>query len=319
MPSADSVRLRAMGFLPVGLRPAWSGASFLLYAGALTTLVSLGVLLGALADLHGSTALVGWSALFLALLLAAAVVLERSRRAVLAGLTAFVAVGVVGVLAGSLIDAIGLADDVAPFDRDLELAPFLVEAAVLAAALVASRRFRFPLLLLAATVAKIVLVLDTTAGVFGTGNWIATAALLLGFAELAVALSLDGSDRRPWAFWKHASAALLIGGAALWLLKGSDVGWIAVGLLSLGYLAFARGIARSAWAVVGAVGLLLVTSHFVDESDAVVSAIPFLPAELDGGGLEVWQTALVYVGLGVVYALLGLLLRQPTLHDAPSA
>ena len=39
-----------------------------------------------------------------------------------------------------------------------------------------------------------------------------------------------------------------------------------------------------------------------------------LPFEADDGGLELWQTALVYIGLGVVYVLLGRLLRQPTLH-----
>ena len=42
--------------------------------------------------------------------------------------------------------------------------------------------------------------------------------------------------------------------------------------------------------------------------------MPVLPFEADDGGLELWQTALVYTGLGVVYVLLGRLLRQPTLH-----
>lgn len=309
-----------MGSLPIGLRPAWSGASFLLYAGAFTVLGALGVLLGSLAKMHGSTALIGWSALFLALLLAVAVASDREGRAVVAGLSAFVAVAVAGVAAGALLDAIGLADGAEPFDRDLELAPFFVEMVVLAAALVAARRFRFPLLLLAATIATTVLVLDTTAAVVGTGNRVATAALLLGLGELAIARSLDASGRPEWAFWKHVAAAFTIGGAALWLLDGNDAGWVVIGLLSLGYLALARSFGRSVWAIVGALGLLLTTSHFVDESDAIVGAIPFLPTEVvEGGGLELWQTALVYIGLGVAYALLGHLLRQPTMHDAPPA
>ncbi len=304
-----------MGFLPVGLRPAWSGSSFLFYAGAFTVLASLGVLLGTLGDIHGSTALVGWSALILGILGALAVAARRDGRPVVAGLCAFVAVSTVGVLAVSLLDAIGLADDVVPFDRDFELAPLLVEVAILAAALYAAREFRFPLLLLAAIVAKAALVLDTVAGVFGTGNWMAWAALLLGFAELGAAASLDGGDRRSWALWKHTAAAVLIGGAALWLLDGSDFGWVLVGLVSLGYLGLARSFGRSVWAVVGALGLLLVTSHFVDESASLVGLVPLLPIEPDGQGLEVWQTALVYTGLGVVYVLLGQLLRQPTLHE----
>jgi hypothetical protein len=308
-----------MGSLPVGLRPAWSSTSFLLYLGAFTVLVSLALLLGTLSDLHGSTALLGWSALFLTLMLVAAVASERAGRPVVAGLAAFVALIVFAVFLGSFFDAIGLADDVEPFDSDLELAPLLAEVTVLVAALVAARRFRFPLLLLAATVAKTVLVLDTVAGLFGTGNWIAVAALVLGLAELTGALSLDGGDRRAWAFWKHAAAAALIGGAVVWFLDGNDVGWVLIALVSLAYVALARSFGRSAWAVVGAIGLFLVTTHFVDESDAIVGLVfPF--ASEDFGGeqrLELWETALVYMGLGVVYVLLGQLLRQPTTHEPP--
>lgn len=304
-----------MGILPVGLRPAWSGSSFLLYTGAFTILVALAMFLGSLGEEQGSWALVGWSALVLAALAVVAVATNRDGRLVVAGLTAFIAVGVLGVLAGSFLEAIGLADGVEPFDRDLELAPLLVEAIVLGGALYAARELRFPLLLLAAVAAKVVLVLDTVAGVFGLGNWIAWAALLLGLAELAFAATLDGGDRRAWAFWKHAAAALLIGGAALWLLDGGDLGWVVIGLVALGFVGLARAFGRSVWAVVGAIGLFLVVTHFVDESYAVAGFVPFLSLAPGGDGLEVWQIALVYMGLGVVYALLGQLLRQPTLHD----
>jgi len=274
---------------------------------------SLSVLLGTLGDMQGSTALLGWSLLVLAILVALAVAASRNGRPVVAGLCGFVAVAVVAVVAGSLLDAVGLAGDVSLFDQDFELAPLLGEIAVLVAALYAARKLRFPLLLLAATIAKAVLVLDTVAGVFGTGNWLAWAALLLGLAELGTTVTLRG-DRSPWAFWKHAVAALLIGAAVVRLLDGSGVGWVLIGVVSLAYLGVARSTGRSVWAVAGAVGLLLVTSHFVDEGDAIIGLVPVLPFEADDGGLELWQTALVYTGLGVVYVLLGRLLRQPTLH-----
>ena len=302
-----------MGPLPVALRPAWSGSSFLVYTGAFFVLGALGVLLGTLNDKHGSVALVGWSALVLAILVALAVVASRNGRPVVAGLSGFVAVALVAVVAGSLLDAVGLAGEVSLFDQDFELAPLLVEVAVLVAALYAARKLRFPLLLLAATIAKAVLVLDTVAGIFGTGNWITWAALLLGLGELASTVTLRG-DRAPWAFWKHVAAAVLIGAAVIRLLDGSDFGWILIGLVALAYLGVARSTGRSAWAVVGALGLLLVTTHFVDEGDAVVATLPVVPFEVEEGGLELWQTALVYLGLGVVYVLLGKLLRQATLH-----
>lgn len=308
-----------MGYLPVALRPAWSGSSFLVYAGAVTVLASLGTLLATLEDLHGSTALIGWSALFLVLLLAAATALERAERPVTAGLAAFIALVVFAVFLGSLFDSIGVSDGPGLFDRDLELGPLVAEVAVLVAALAGARRFRFPLLLGAASLAKIVLVLDTTAGVFGLGNWIAFAALFLGLVELAVALSLDGAGRDAWAFWKHVSASVLIGGAVVWFFDGGDFGWILIGLVALLYVATARSLSRSVWAVLGAFGLFLVTTHFVDESDVFVGLIPLVEADGggDGDGLEVWQTALVYIGLGVVYAGLGHLLRQPVTHESP--
>jgi len=274
---------------------------------------SLSVLLGTLGDTQGSTALLGWSVLVLAILVALALAASRNGRPVVAGLCGFVAVAVVAVVAGSLLDAVGLAGDVSLFDQDFELAPLLGEVAVLVAALYAARKLRFPLLLLAATIAKAVLVLDTVAGVFGTGNWLAWAALLLGLAELGTTVTLRG-DRSPWAFWKHAVAAILIGAAVVRLLDGSGVGWVLIGVVSLAYLGVARSTGRSVWAVAGAVGLLLVASHFVDEGDAIIGLVPVLPFEADDGGLELWQTALVYTGLGVVLVLLGRLLRQPTLH-----
>ena len=91
-------------------------------------------------------------------------------------------------------------------------------------------------------------------------------------------------------------------------------GWVLIGAVSLAYLGVARSTGRSVWAVAGALGLLVVTSHFVDEGNVLVGTVPMLPFEADEGGLELWQTALIYTGLGVVYVLLGRLLRQPTLH-----
>jgi len=305
-----------MSQLPVALRPAWSSSSFLVYAGTLTVLLALAALLGDLGNRNGSWGLAGWTALVLAILVALVARFDRDGRPVVAGLTAFVAVAVTGLLAGALLDAVGLGDDVMPFDNDFELAPLLVAVTVLAAALVAARRLRFPLLMLAATVAQVVLVLDLVAGILGRGNWLQWAALFLGLVELAIARALDGDPgRRPWAFWKHVAAALLVGTAIVTLLDSWGVGWALIGLLALCFIALARAFERSVWAVVGAFGLVLVTTHFVDEPDTVVATLPIVPVPGNGEGLELWQASLVYVGLGAAFVLLGKLLRQPTLHD----
>jgi hypothetical protein len=305
-----------MSQLPVALRPAWSSSSFLVYAGALTVLLALAALLGDLGNRNGSWGLAGWTAVVLAILIALVARFERDGRPVVAGLAAFVAVAVTGVLAGALLKAIGLADGVVPFDDDFELAPLLVEVTVLVAALVAARRLRFPLLMLAATVAQVVLVLDLVAGILGRGNWLQWAALFLGLVELAIARALDGDPgRRPWAFWKHVAAALLVGTAIVTLLDSWGIGWVLIGLLALGFISLARAFERSVWAVVGAFGLVLVTTHFVDEPDTVAASLPIVPVPGNGEGLEVWQASLIYVGLGAAFVLLGKLLRQPTLHD----
>ena len=308
-----------MSQLPVALRPRWSSTSFLVYAGALTVLFALAALLGDLGDRHGSWGLVGWSALALAILVVLTVRFERGGRPVVAGLAAFVAVAIAGVLGAAFLDGIGLADDTEPFDRDFELAPLLIEALVIAAALFAARRLRFPLLILAATAAQVVLVLDLVTGIVGAGNWLQWGALLLGLVELGIARSLDGDPlRRPWAFWKHVAASLLIGVSLFTLLDAGDFGWVLIGVASVGFVGLAKAFGRSVWAVVGALGLFVVVSHFVDGSTTVVDTFPLVPVEGDGDGLELWQTALIYTGLGCAYVLLGKLLREPTLHDGPS-
>ena len=69
----------------------------MLYAGAFMVLSSLSVLLGTLGQMQGSTALFGWSALFLAILGAVSVAAQRDGRPVVAGLSAFVAIALVGI------------------------------------------------------------------------------------------------------------------------------------------------------------------------------------------------------------------------------
>jgi len=80
---------------------------------------SLSVLLGTLGDMQGSPAHHDCPLLVLAILVALAVAASRNGRPVVAGLCGFVAVAVVAVVAGSLLDAVGVAGDVSLFDQGL--------------------------------------------------------------------------------------------------------------------------------------------------------------------------------------------------------
>jgi uncharacterized protein (DUF2062 family) len=109
-------------------------------------------------------------------------------------------------------------------------------------------------------------------------------------------------------------AAAATGFALLDLLAGSWWGWTLVALLSLAYVGSAWLLARSAYAVAGAVGLFAATTWFVGADSFAASILP-LPFD-DGDTLADWQIALVYVLLGVVYLVLGVALARK--EEAPA-
>ena len=78
-----------------------------------------------------------------------------------------------------------------------------------------------------------------------------------------------GSD---YGFWIHFVAALAIGGGFIYLWRGSTWEWILIGLIALLFFLFAGGFDRSIYAVLGAIGLFLAWTYFVERwTDAEVS------------------------------------------------
>jgi hypothetical protein len=210
------------------------------------------------------------------------------------------------VLVGALEAWFGwLAGTDAPF-AGFHLDHFLIELVLVAAAFAALRRFHFPLLVLIAVGGSWFFVTDVLSS---GGNWSATVTLLVGLMLMAVGVGVD----RVYGFWIHVVAGLTVGGALLWFSHTSDTDWVLIGLASLLYVSIASGLARSSYAVLGAFGLLLTTTHFVDKWFAPV---PFPVRFIYGEPTHdrAWAQALSYAVYGLVLMLLGLWLarrRQP--------
>jgi hypothetical protein len=283
------------------LKPRWSSASALVYLGGGVILVATSVLLGILGDDHGDWALAGYSALATVIALALARLLEQTGRAVAAGVLATVAVVLFATFVGSVENAIGILD--VDFD-DYQPATLVLEALTIAAAFLALRRFRAPLLVLPIAVTFWVAVADLgSIGSWGDAGEV--LSILVGMALIVTAVAVDRAGREPYGLWLHVVGGLALGGGVL-ALADSDLAWAFVGLLSLAYVAAAYLLARSSYAVLGTIGILATTTYFSLDGFSVLGAfLPFGSGEIEEG-LDPWQVALSFVAAGLVIVVLGL-------------
>ena len=285
------------------LKPRWSSASALVYLGSFVILGATSALLGVLGGDHGDWALVGYSALATVLALAFAHWLEQSGRAVAAGVLATLAVVFFAIFVGSVENAIGILD--AEF-KDYQPASLLLEALTIAAALVALRRFRAPLLVLPIAVTFWIAVADL--GSLGSGGKAGEVlSILVGIALILAAVTVDRAGREPYGLWLHVVGGLALGGGVLSLV-GNDLAWAFVGLLSLAYVAAAYLLARSSYAVLGTIGILATTTYFTLNGFSLFGEfLPVGSGEIhEGSGLDPWQVALSFVAAGLVIVVLGL-------------
>jgi hypothetical protein len=284
------------------VRPRWSSASALAYAGGIVCLLATIGLLGIAQDDWGDWALVGGTVLAAAIAFALAVVLDGAARAVAAGVAATLGVVFAGLAVGAFLNAIGLLD---ADTGDYQPETLLVEATIVGAALLAVRRFRAPLPVLPAALAFWVAVADLSS----LGSWDDAGEVLSVAAGclLAVAgVAADRAGREPFGFWLHAVGGLAAGGG-LAILIGEDA-WALTALLGLAFVALAYALGRSSYAVLGAIGILVATTLFaVDPGSFVGGFVPFgVGAPSGGDSLEGWQIALSYLVAGLVLAALGL-------------
>jgi hypothetical protein len=291
-----------------------------MYAGALVVLFAILALFEWLSEEHSDGGFFGWSLLVWAVIGVVAVGFELAGERMAAGLFAFVSLIAFSVAAGSFEDLIGiLDDDTEGLFEGFRIGILLLALIVITAGFILLARFRFPLLVLPVAAVSWFFLVDL---ISGGGTWSAIVSIFVGFVFMLVGAGAD----RAYGFWIHVVAGLAMGGAFLYLWNSATWEWILIGLVALFFFLIAGGLDRSSYAVLGAIGLFLSWSYFVEKwTDAEVSNPIFEGVgspgfSSDTGEPSVWGAAMLYALFGLVLVAIGLWLerRRPTeTGDAP--
>jgi hypothetical protein len=282
-------------------KPIWTSSSFVLYTGGLTVLSSA---LGALAYLsgqYGKGAYAGWTLLLLIVLYAVSFAFRRRGEWIAAGLFAFAGLTMWAAFVGAVESWWGwLPKNLSSAFGGWHWGALLLAALVFAGAIVDLRIFRFPLLVLFATVTPWYFVTDLLSG---GGSWSATLTLLIGIVYLFIGVALDRGPRRPYGFWVQLIAGLLIGGALLYWWHSSDVDYVLLAATGLAFVGVAARTDRSSWAVLGIAGFLSAFGHYADKWSHQSFASVLTPS-------RDWVPPLVFGLVGFFVVLLGLALER---------
>jgi uncharacterized membrane protein (UPF0136 family) len=282
------------------IQPRWATWTFLLYAGGFTI---LGAALGWLAYLSskaGDAGVVVTALLVCALLASVAERFRLTGHPITAGLFAFAAAIAAVALVGALWTWFGWSSYGSSGFGGFHLSRLLGEVLWIAAIAGALVRFRFPLLVALLTVAVWLFVTDL---ISGGGNWSAVVTLLVGFCFLGLGLLLDLGVTRPYGFWFHVAAGLLIGGSLVYLIHGGTIEWLLIAIASVVYVGLAQLFGRSSWAVLGALGLLLASTALTHDWTGISVSL-FGPTGVEDG--RGWVPPLVFGCAGALLVLLGL-------------
>jgi hypothetical protein len=298
------------------LKPLWTSATFLVYAGGLTVLLGGLAALGYLAVEYGSGATAAWAFLILVILYAIAHVFRARGRRIAAGIFAFAAVLAWAAFLVYLFEWFGW-HGVNGSIQHFSLSRLVLWLLILAAAFDDRRRFGFPFIRLISAIVGWFFVIDLiTSG----GSFTAAVTLLVGLAYLA----WGTINNTPSAFWLHLVGGLLIGGAILYWCHTSDFDFAVVSVVAFVFVAIAYATKRSSWAVLGTIGFFAATTHYVVGSPSALVGGVFgagsggtCVATLKGttctstpGAISPWAPALAFGLLGFFLVTLGLLGRR---------
>ena len=293
------------------LKPVWTTSSFIVYVGAFTV---LGAAVGALSYLssnYGDAAFVGWALLPLAVLWVVAHAYRQQGEWLAAGL--FIVVDMVAwIIFLAAIEAwFGWLPDTGrgPFDG-WHWGLWLLIVVVIATAFVDMSQFHFPLLVVFPVVLGWFLVVDVLSG---GGSWAAVLTLVAGLVYLAIGSNLDGGPRRPYGFWLHLFAGLLVGAALLYWWHSSTLDWALVAATAIVYVGIARATRRTSWAVLGIAGFLAAAAYFAAQWSNIGFVPTLTPQELgEPQSVRLWVPPLVFGVVGLFLVVLGLSARDRT-------
>lgn len=175
---------------------------------------------------------------------------------------------------------------------------FPMEAATVAAGLVALRFFRFPFLASPVAFSLWFMSMDLTPLLYGGGapstDAYQTVSLFFGLAVLAGSYAVDllARSEEDFAFWGYLFGTLAFWGGLSTLEGGTELDWALYGLVNLGLILASVLLGRRVLVVFGALGVLLYTGHLAGEifRDSIL-----FPFALSAVGLAV-------IGLGILYA-----------------
>jgi hypothetical protein len=280
------------------LKPVWKTSSYLVYAGGLIVLGAAIAALSYLSGHYGSGALTAWALLVLVVLSAIAESLRRRERWVAAGIFAFASVFAWGAFVGIAWHWFGWLDSWnSPFGG-WSVSHLSLELLVLIAAWNDRRRWKFPFITLISAVVGWFFVTDF---ISNGGGWTYTVTLLIGLAYLVGGSISD----QPSAFWLHFVGGALIGASLLHWWHSSDTDWALISAAALVYVWIGYITKRSSWAVLGSIGFLLATFHYLFSTGTSSNGIPTSVPSISG-----WAPSVAFACLGFWLVLLGLASRR---------
>jgi hypothetical protein len=302
------------------IKPIWTSATFLVYAGGLTVLLGGLAALGYLSSQYGKGAKTGWALLILVILYAVAHGLRMRDRPIAAGIFAFASVIAWGALVLLAFEWFGWNGVNASLSRWSWAKTFAL-LLILVAAWDDRRRFNFPFIRVISAVLGFVLVLDLLPS---GGNKTAIWALLVGLAYLG----WGWIHRTPSSFWLQLVSGALIGGAIIHWAHRSDGDYAVVSIVAFLYVLLAYATHRSSWAVLGTIGFYIATIHYLigsptalaegivglggTGSGSCITSAGTTTCTSIGPSISPWSPALAFGLLGFFLVALGLLGRRRT-------
>lgn len=264
--------------------------------------------LGYLSGQYGKGAYAGWTLLPLVVLYAVSFMFRRRGEWIAAGIFAFAGLAMWAAFIAAVESWWGwLPKNTSSVFGGWHWGTLLLVALVFAAALVDLRIYRFPLLVLFVTFTAWYFVTDLLSG---GGSWSAVLTLLIGLVFLLIGSAIDRGRRRPYGFWVHVTAGLLVGGSLLYWWHSGDTDWALVAATGVVFIGIAKSTGRSSWAVFGTGGFLAAFGHFSAEW-AHQGLGSFLTPTRD------WVPPLVFGIVGFFLVLLGLALEHGRRTTAP--